>query len=74
MASDQEHRSYEQLFVLFSAKVEKILLRLALVFFVLLLCAQALLQIPYLRKHITRVEPLEGRPYIQPAGADKERS
>ncbi|MFC5448061.1 DUF5359 family protein [Paenibacillus aestuarii] len=74
MASDQEHRSYEQLFVLFSKKVEKILLRLALVFFVLLLCAQALLQIPYLRKHITRVEPLEGKPYSQPVGADRERS
>jgi hypothetical protein len=54
---------YEQLFIAFSAKVEKVLIRMMLVFLVLLLCSQALLQIPYMRAHLTRVEPLEGKPY-----------
>jgi hypothetical protein len=54
---------YEELFIAFSVKVEKILIRIMLVFLVLLLCSQALLQIPYMRAHLTRVEPLEGKPY-----------
>jgi hypothetical protein len=74
MSSDQEHESYEQLFILFSAKVEKVIIRATLVFFILLISAQALLQIPYIRKHFTRVEPLEGRPYNQPQGTNGERS
>ncbi|MFD0694859.1 hypothetical protein ACFQZT_12205 [Paenibacillus sp. GCM10027628] len=74
MRSEQEDQSYEQLFIRFSAKVEKVIIRLALVFFVLLISAQALLQIPYVRKHFTRVEPLEGKPYSQPQEAGKERS
>ncbi|MEC0226977.1 hypothetical protein [Paenibacillus alba] len=74
MSSEQEHKSYEQLFILFSAKVEKVIIRTTLVFFILLICAQALLQIPYIRKHFTRVEPLEGKPYIMPHSGDEERS
>ncbi|MBD0380616.1 hypothetical protein [Paenibacillus sedimenti] len=74
MPSDQEHQSYEQLFIRFSAKVEKIIIRLMLVFFVLLISSQALLQIPYVRNHFTRVEPLEGKPYSQPQDSSRERS
>lgn len=74
MSSDQEHKSYEQLFILFSAKAEKVIIRTTLVFFVLLICVQAMLQIPYIRKHFTRVEPLEGKPYMQPSNAKGERS
>ncbi|TXK76569.1 hypothetical protein [Paenibacillus sp. N3.4] len=74
MSTDQERKSYEQLFILFSAKVEKVIIRMTLVFFILLICVQALLQIPYIRKHFTRVEPLEGKPYIQPPNQMGERS
>jgi hypothetical protein len=54
---------YEQLFIAFSVKVEKVLIRMMLVFLALLLCSQALLQSPFMREHLTRVEPLEGKPY-----------
>jgi hypothetical protein len=74
MSNDQEHKSYEQLFILFSAKVEKVIIRTTLVFFILLICVQALLQIPYIRKQFTRVEPLEGKPYIMPQNGKGERS
>ncbi|MDD9267613.1 hypothetical protein ACFPES_11315 [Paenibacillus sp. GCM10023248] len=74
MSDDSKSKSYEQLFILFSAKVEKMIIRTALVFFVALLCIQALLQIPYVRKHFTRVEPLEGKPYILPQNEKGERS
>ncbi|UKS30624.1 hypothetical protein LOZ80_17440 [Paenibacillus sp. HWE-109] len=74
MSSGQEKQSYEQLFILFSAKIEKVIIRTTLVFFILLICAQALLQIPYVRKHFTRVEPLEGKPYILPQNDQGERS
>ncbi|MEW9699017.1 hypothetical protein [Paenibacillus sp. SI8] len=66
MPSDQERQTYEQLFILFSTKVEKVIIRATLVFFILLISAQALLQIPYIRSHFTRVEPLEGKPYPRP--------
>lgn len=65
MSSDRKRRLYEQLFIRFSAKVEKALIRAMLVFFVLLVAVQLLLQIPYIRLHITRVEQLEGKPYRQ---------
>ncbi|GFZ89543.1 hypothetical protein GCM10008018_39640 [Paenibacillus marchantiophytorum] len=74
MSSGREKQSYEQLFILFSAKIEKVIIRTTLVFFILLICAQALLQIPYVRKHFTRVEPLEGKPYILPQNDQAERS
>jgi hypothetical protein len=65
-------KSYEQLFIAFSAKVEKVLIRFLLVFLLLLICSQALLQFPYWREHLTRVEPLEGKQYTdfggQPGG------
>lgn len=74
MSRDQDHKSYEQLFILFSAKVEKVIIRTTLVFFVVLICVQAILQIPYIRMHFTRVEPLEGKPYIWPQNGKGERS
>ncbi|MCD1260194.1 hypothetical protein B5M42_015385 [Paenibacillus athensensis] len=65
MSSDRKRRLYEQLFIRFSAKVEKALIRTMLVFFVLLVAVQLLLQVPYVRLHLTRVEQLEGKPYRQ---------
>lgn len=74
MSNDQEHDAYEQLFIRFSVKVEKIIIRAVFVVIILLVCVQALLQNAYIRKHFTRVEPLEGQPYIMPEHPAKERS
>jgi hypothetical protein len=65
MTRDKQRQTftYEQLFIEFSVKVEKVLIRFVLVFLLLLICSQALLQIPYWRTHLTRVEPLEGKLY-----------
>jgi hypothetical protein len=59
----ESENTYEQLFIALSAKVEKVLIRLLLVFLLLLLLSQALLQNPFLRERLTRVELLEGKPY-----------
>jgi hypothetical protein len=65
---EQESRNtYEQLFIALSTKVEKVLIRFLLVFLLLLLGSQALLQIPLMRAHLTKVEPLEGKPYAEHA-------
>ncbi|NEW06104.1 hypothetical protein GK047_08790 [Paenibacillus sp. SYP-B3998] len=74
MLREQEDKSYEQLFILFSAKVEKIMIRVTLVFLILLISIQALLQIPYVRERLTRVELLEGKPYSSPQNYSGERS
>jgi hypothetical protein len=62
MQSDKP--TYEQLFIMFSAKVEKVLIRMTLVFLLLLLVAQCLLQIASLRQLLTKVDSLEGKPYL----------
>ncbi|MDR6549443.1 hypothetical protein [Paenibacillus qinlingensis] len=74
MSKEQESESYEQLFIRFSVKVEKIIIRAVIFVVILLVCVQALLQNAYIRKHFTRVEPLEGQPYIVPEHPMKERS
>lgn len=74
MSKEQESEPYEQLFIRFSASVEKVIIRAALVVIILLVCVQALLQNAYIRKHFTRVEPLEGQPYIVPEHPLRERS
>jgi hypothetical protein len=63
--SQGNRTSYEQLFITLSTKVEKVLIRLMLVFLLLLLCSQSLLQVHYLRMVFTRIEPLEGKPYTE---------
>jgi hypothetical protein len=65
MQSDQEKYAYEQLFIRFSKLVERWLLRFTVLFIVMLICFQALLQISYFRMLLTRVEPLEGKPYLR---------
>ena len=65
MAKRQEdEQSYEEMFVEFSDQVEKILRRLLVLLAALLIGMQCLLQIPFLRLHLSRVEPLEGKPYL----------
>jgi hypothetical protein len=74
VSKDQENKEYEQLFIQFSTKVEKVIIRAALICIIMLVCVQALLQNAYIRKHFTRVEPLEGQPYIVPEHPAKERT
>lgn len=57
---------YEALFLDLCKRVEKLLLRLIAGALVLLLAAQALLQIPLVRGWISRVDKLEGVPYKLP--------
>jgi hypothetical protein len=63
MEEERATTSYEQTFKYFSDKVERLLLRLTIIFVILLLCTQGLLQIPMIRKAISRVDVLEGKPY-----------
>ncbi|WNR42469.1 DUF5359 family protein [Paenibacillus roseipurpureus] len=72
--SEQEPQEYEQLFIRFSAKMERMLIRAVIVCLILLVCVQVLLQNAYIRRHFTRVEPLEGQPYIVAQPSSKERS
>lgn len=74
MSKEQDTEPYEQLFLRFSAKVEKVIIRAVIFVVILLVCVQALLQNAYIRKHFTRVEPLEGQPYIVPEHPQRERS
>lgn len=73
MTKQQDNEAYEQLFIRFSAKVEKVIIRAIIVVVIMLVGVQALLQNTYIRKHFTRVEPLEGQPYIIPEHAPNER-
>lgn len=59
------YERYERLFVEFSERVEKLLLRCLYVLLAGLLISQLLLQFPAVRKEITRVDPLEGVPYVR---------
>ncbi|MVP00066.1 hypothetical protein [Paenibacillus lutrae] len=59
------HNSYEQLFVEFSDRVERMLFRLVGCVLVLLIFSQLLLQAAPLRSIMTRVDPLEGDPYVR---------
>ncbi|MBP1988915.1 DUF5359 family protein [Paenibacillus eucommiae] len=62
---EEDRADYEELFIQFSKQVERVLFRFLFVLFVLLLCCQALLQIPYVSMHFTKVAPLEGIPYME---------
>ncbi|SEG13112.1 hypothetical protein [Paenibacillus sp. UNC499MF] len=59
------YERYERLFIEFSERVEKVLVRCLYVLLAGLLISQLLLQFPGVRKEITRVEPLEGVPYVR---------
>lgn len=54
---------YEHIFLRFSKQVEKWLVKSLVIFIILLIIAQALLQSTDIRKSISRVERLEGVPY-----------
>jgi len=63
MEKDRQSDSYEQLFVLFSDKVEKILKCCIGCLVALFVIAQLALQFPAVRHTVSRVERLEGVPY-----------
>jgi hypothetical protein len=54
---------YEQLFKLFSRRIEKWFLRIIFVLTIAVVCAQTLLSFPSFRDAITHVDHLEGTPY-----------
>lgn len=60
---EKKDSSYEDLFVLFSAPVEKWMKRVLYILLSLLIVAQLLLQIPGVRYYLVKVEQLEGIPY-----------
>ncbi|MED4601432.1 hypothetical protein P9314_12035 [Paenibacillus validus] len=57
-------RRYEDLFLLFSKRVERVLAIVLIVLLSATICAQAILQIPYFRHLLVKVERLEGNPYV----------
>lgn len=62
--STKRHRDeYEKLYVTFSKRVERFLVRSIALALALLLAAQASMQIPAVRHWLTRVDSLEGVPY-----------
>ncbi|WP_019534084.1 hypothetical protein [Paenibacillus ginsengihumi] len=61
-------RRYARAFALFSSKVEKMLIRAAVVLLTALVLAQLLLQNPKIRYLLVEVERMEGIPYTRSAG------
>jgi len=60
---DNNENRYEDLFLRFSPLLERWFKRILLVLVSLLIVCQLLLQVPFLRYHLVRVERLEGVPY-----------
>lgn len=63
VSSVSEEAAYEELFAIFSSRVERLLIRAALVMAVLLAAVQLALLIPAVREAWVRVEKLEGIPF-----------
>ncbi|MNU09812.1 hypothetical protein D3C72_2565940 [compost metagenome] len=55
--------SYEELFAVFSGRIERLLVRGALVLACLLLSVQLLLLVPGVRHLLVKVERMEGDPF-----------
>lgn len=64
---------YEDLFLLFSMRVEKVLKMILLTMLVALIVFQAALQIPSIRHWLVKVERLEGNPYTSSAEISLEK-
>jgi hypothetical protein len=63
MSEKQRRDTYERLFIEWCNRVEKVLLRAIGAALALLLVMQLLLQSPWIRERLTRVDRLEGVPY-----------
>lgn len=61
--SQEDMRSYEELFASFSQEAEKLLIRLAAVLGIVLVLVQLVLLIPAVRSALVPVEKLEGVPF-----------
>lgn len=55
--------NYEELFLVFARRIDKVLISLAIISFILLFIGQLLLQNPYIRQVIVMVDQLEGSPF-----------
>jgi hypothetical protein len=72
--SDKEYPSFSDVFLSFSNRIEKTLLKIFFVLFVILILLQMLLQSPDIRKALVKVERLEGVPFKMEMSADHDRS
>ncbi|MFK0523213.1 hypothetical protein ACINKY_13475 [Paenibacillus illinoisensis] len=55
-------RRYERLYYVFSKRMERRLFQLIAVLFLLLVVYQLLLQVPYFKQNVTRIDRMEGTP------------
>jgi hypothetical protein len=60
---DEDDTAYDELFIRWSDRWERIIRIAVIVFLAILLLTQALLQWPLFRKSVVKVEQLEGEPY-----------
>ncbi|ULL15544.1 hypothetical protein DVH26_14470 [Paenibacillus sp. H1-7] len=65
--SVEKENGYEDLFLQFSSIFERWVKRVLLVLVSLLILSQLLLQVPFLRYYMVKVEQLEGVPYSRTA-------
>jgi hypothetical protein len=63
MSFRRKQESYEELFVQFSRKIERWIIKMLLVLLILLIVLQALMQFPVLRLWMSEVEQMEGKEY-----------
>ncbi|WP_281886870.1 hypothetical protein [Paenibacillus sp. YYML68] len=61
---NEAERTYEELFIQFSSRIEKLLLLGVKIVLLALVASQLLLQVPQLRHGLVKVERLEGKPYL----------
>jgi hypothetical protein len=60
-----EDRSYEDMFIIFSNRVEKAVVTLVILLLFALMLSQLLLQHPWIRYQLVKVEQLEGKLYTE---------
>jgi hypothetical protein len=63
MSNKLRKGSYEEIFMLFSNKIEKWILKIIAGLIILLILSQGALQIPQFRFVLSKIEKMEGTPY-----------
>ncbi len=71
--SDKESDQYDQLFISWSNRWERVIRILIVTFLIILLLSQVMLQWPFFRKSFVKVERLEGEPYVQTFDSQSNR-
>ncbi|MDP5273777.1 hypothetical protein [Chengkuizengella axinellae] len=63
MSNQRNHTRFEEIYIAFSTKVEKYLIKFLFVLTIVLITVQLLSQFEYVRLLLINVEKLEGIPY-----------